>query len=78
MFPRDPGLQFRMLLTLFLLGLLYVAFIVALLAAGAGLISRRRDGRAVARAAVPLGQARAFGDGRQGGLAAGGARASTR
>jgi heat shock protein HtpX len=31
-----PGLQFRMLLTLFLLGLLYVAFVAILLAAGAG------------------------------------------
>jgi heat shock protein HtpX len=37
-FPRDPGLQFRMLLTLFLLGLLYVALIGALLAAGTGLV----------------------------------------
>src|SRR5689334_266497 len=32
-----PGLQFRMLLTLFLLGLLYVAFVAILLAAGAGI-----------------------------------------
>src|SRR5437763_854393 len=31
-----PGLQFRMILTLFLLGLLYVAFVAILLAAGAG------------------------------------------
>src|SRR5215208_6151202 len=38
-FPRDAGLQARMLLTLFLLGLLYVAFIVVLLSAGAGLIT---------------------------------------
>src|SRR5215217_8030906 len=38
-FPRDPGLQARMLLTLFLLGLLYVAFIVVLLQAGAGLVT---------------------------------------
>ena len=37
-FPRDKGLQFRMLLTLFLLGLLYVALIGALLAAGTGLV----------------------------------------
>jgi heat shock protein HtpX len=37
-FPRDRGLQFRMLLTLFLLGLLYVALVGALLAAGTGLI----------------------------------------
>jgi heat shock protein HtpX len=35
-FPRDTGLQLRMLLTMFLLGLLYVAFVVALLSAGAG------------------------------------------
>jgi heat shock protein HtpX len=37
-FPRDPGLQFRMLITMFLLGLLYVALVGALLAAGTGLI----------------------------------------
>ena len=37
-FPRDTGLQVRMLFTLFLLGLLYVALIGALLAAGTGLI----------------------------------------
>jgi heat shock protein HtpX len=37
-FPRDTGLQARMLLTLFLLGLLYVALIGALLAAGTGLV----------------------------------------
>jgi heat shock protein HtpX len=35
-FPRDTGLQFRMLLTMFLLGLLYVGFVVVLLSAGAG------------------------------------------
>ena len=35
-FPRDAGLQARMLLTMFLLGLLYTAFVVALLSAGAG------------------------------------------
>jgi heat shock protein HtpX len=35
-FGRDLGLQSRMLLTMFLLGLLYVAFVVALLSAGAG------------------------------------------
>jgi heat shock protein HtpX len=35
-FPRDTGLQVRMLFTMFLLGLLYVAFVVALLSAGAG------------------------------------------
>jgi heat shock protein HtpX len=38
-FPRDRGLQFRMLLTLFLLGLLYVALVGALIAAGTGLIA---------------------------------------
>ena len=35
-FQRDRGLQFRMLVTMFLLGLLYVAFAGALMAAGAG------------------------------------------
>src|SRR3954464_4380195 len=35
---RDTGLQFRMLLTLFLLGLLYVALIGVLFAAGAGFV----------------------------------------
>src|SRR4051795_6092748 len=35
-FGRDPGLQVRMLLTLFLLGALYVVFIAVLLSAGAG------------------------------------------
>src|SRR5918998_5164903 len=35
-FPRDTGLQLRMLMTLFLLGLLYVAFVAALVSAGAG------------------------------------------
>jgi heat shock protein HtpX len=35
-FPRDTGLQARMLLTLFLLGLVYVAFVAILLSAGAG------------------------------------------
>jgi heat shock protein HtpX len=34
-FERDPGLQFRMVLTLFLLGALYVVFAGALFAAGA-------------------------------------------
>jgi heat shock protein HtpX len=38
-FPRDWGLQVRMLITMFLLGLLYVALVVALLSAGAGLIT---------------------------------------
>jgi len=37
-FPRDTGLQFRMLVTLFLLGLLYVAFVGALFTAGASAI----------------------------------------
>src|SRR5690349_16372430 len=35
-FGRDPGLQFRMVLTLFLLGALYVVFVGVLFAAGAG------------------------------------------
>ena len=35
-FPRDTGLQVRMLVTLFLLGLLYVAFAAVLFSAGAG------------------------------------------
>src|ERR671935_2745272 len=38
-FGRDPGLQARMLLTMFLLGALYVVFIAVLLAAGAGLVT---------------------------------------
>jgi heat shock protein HtpX len=38
-FPRDTGLQGRMLLTLFLLGLLYVAFVGVLIAAGAGVVT---------------------------------------
>src|SRR3954449_4265695 len=36
-FPRDRGLQSRMLFTMFLLGALYVAFAAILFAAGAGL-----------------------------------------
>jgi heat shock protein HtpX len=36
-FGRDTGLQARMLFTLFMLGLLYTALVVALLAAGAGI-----------------------------------------
>src|SRR3954462_11204360 len=36
-FPRDRGLQFRMLLTFFLLGALYVAFAGVLFAAGLGI-----------------------------------------
>jgi heat shock protein HtpX len=36
-FPRDRGLQFRMLLTFFLLGALYVVFAGVILAAGAGI-----------------------------------------
>ena len=38
-FPRDPGLQARILLTLFLLGLLYVAFFAVLVSAGAGVVT---------------------------------------
>lgn len=37
-FPRDTGLQARMLLTMFLLGLLYVALVGALAYAGTGLV----------------------------------------
>jgi heat shock protein HtpX len=36
-FGRDPGLQFRILLTIFLLGLLYVILVGAILAAGGGI-----------------------------------------
>jgi heat shock protein HtpX len=36
-FGRDAGLQARMLLTLFLLGAIYVGFVLVLLAAGAGI-----------------------------------------
>ena len=35
---RDAGLQARMLLTMFLLGLLYVVFVGVLIAAGAGAV----------------------------------------
>ena len=35
-FGKDTGLQARMLLTLFLLGLIYVVFVGVLFAAGAG------------------------------------------
>jgi heat shock protein HtpX len=38
-FPRDWGLQTRMLLTIFLLGLLYVGFVAALAYAGAGALT---------------------------------------
>jgi heat shock protein HtpX len=38
-FPRDPGLAARMVLTMFLLGVLYIVFIVVLLQAGAGLLT---------------------------------------
>jgi heat shock protein HtpX len=38
-FGRDTGLQARMLLTMFLLGLVYVAFMGILLQAGAGMIT---------------------------------------
>ena len=37
-FGRDTGLQVRMLLTLFLLGLVYVVLIGALFAAGVGAV----------------------------------------
>jgi heat shock protein HtpX len=38
-FGRDPGLQFRMLLTIFLLGLLYAVFVAVLVTAGAGAVT---------------------------------------
>src|SRR5579884_2945485 len=38
-FGRDPGLQFRMLLTLFLLGLVYAILIGVLFAAGVGAVT---------------------------------------
>jgi heat shock protein HtpX len=38
-FGRDPGLQFRMLITLFLLGLVYAVLIGVLFAAGVGAIT---------------------------------------
>src|SRR5919108_2334888 len=38
-FGRDPGLQFRMLFTLFLLGLVYAVLIGVLFAAGAGAVT---------------------------------------
>src|SRR4030088_143668 len=38
-FGRDPGLQARMLLTLFLLGLVYAVLIGVLFAAGAGAVT---------------------------------------
>jgi heat shock protein HtpX len=38
-FGRDTGLQFRMLATMFLLGLLYVAFVGVMFAAGAGAVT---------------------------------------
>ncbi|HEX5192454.1 MAG TPA: zinc metalloprotease HtpX [Solirubrobacteraceae bacterium] len=38
-FGRDPGLQARMLITLLLLGGLYLVFVLALMAAGAGAVT---------------------------------------
>src|ERR1700722_11913762 len=38
-FGRDPGLQARMLLTIFLLGLVYAVLIAVLIAAGTGIIA---------------------------------------
>ena len=64
-FGRDTGLQVRMTLTLFLLGLLYVVLVGALLAAGAsGVTVAVIAGGLAAAAAVRLGQARAARDGR--------------
>jgi heat shock protein HtpX len=50
-FPRDRGLQARMLLTLFLLGGLYVLLVGVLLAAGAGFVTI-----IIVMAALSLGQ----------------------
>ena len=76
-FGRDTGLQARMLLTMFLLGLVYVVFMGVLFAAGAGAITIVVfAGVPVRRPAVRVGQARAAGDGRQGGLARRGAGAA--
>jgi heat shock protein HtpX len=50
-FGRDTGLQARMLLTMFLLGLLYVGFVVVLLSLGAGVVTM-----VVVIAALTLGQ----------------------
>jgi heat shock protein HtpX len=38
-FGKDPGLQARMLLTMFLLGLVYAVLVAALIAAGAGAVT---------------------------------------
>jgi len=38
-FGRDPGLQFRMLMTLFLLGALYVAFVAVLATSGVSVLA---------------------------------------
>ena len=60
-----------MLLTMFLLGLLYVGFVAVLLAAGAGVVTMVVVIGALRRPAVPVGQDRPRRDGRKGGLAGG-------
>ena len=76
-FTRDAGLQSRMLITMFLLGALYVVFVGVLFAAG---VQRLHDPahrrRARGAAVLHLRQARAARDGRPRGHAAGGARAA--
>ena len=78
-FPRDRGLQFRMLLTLFLLGVLYVVFIGVLAAVGAGAVVTLVFIVGLLGAQFFLSdKLGAGGDGRQGGHPRGGPRASTR
>ena len=69
-FGKDTGLQARMLLTLFLLGLLYVVFVGVLFAAGAGAgVIVVVAVALLLAAAVRLGQNRAGHAGRQRGHA---------
>ena len=64
-FGRDRGLQTRMLLTLFLLGLVYAVLIAVLIAAGAGAVTVAViAARAVPGPVLHLGQDRAVLDGR--------------
>ena len=75
-FPRDTGLQARILLTLFLLGLLYVVFIAVLLSAGAGASSSVvvvMGGLLAGRSCFFSDKLALVSDGRQGRHAAGGA-----
>ncbi len=76
-FGKDTGLQARMLLTMFLLGLVYVVFVGVLFAAGAGAVTIVAVALVLLlRAAVHLRQDRDGHDGRQRGLARPGARAA--